>query len=77
MAGARDAENQISTIQEGLMNMTLQRRTEGEVRAYVQGFNAAIEYAAKRMEEANEETSRQFIIQAIRDMRQPYIKISE
>jgi hypothetical protein len=50
--------------------MKLQRRTPEATKAYFEGFNAALELAVKRMETANDETSRSCIIQAIRDMKQ-------
>jgi hypothetical protein len=50
--------------------MILIQRTPEAQRAYVQGFNAGLELAARRMESANDETSRQCLIEAVRKMTQ-------
>ena len=43
-------------------------RTESERRAYFDGFKAGIETTAQRLEMAKDETSRDCIVKALRDM---------
>ena len=50
--------------------MSLMRRSDGETEAYFEGFNSAIEMVARRLEAANDETSRLCLIEAIRAMKQ-------
>lgn len=52
--------------------MQLRQRTKGESRAYFEGFNLAIELAARRFETANDETSNICIIAAIRAMKHDF-----
>ncbi len=49
--------------------MILKERTPGEKRAYLQGVNAGLEYAASRLERANGESVRESIIDLIRHFR--------
>lgn len=50
--------------------MSLQERTPEARRAYIQGYKAGLENAAKRLEAADEETPRAFIAEAIRAMKE-------
>lgn len=57
--------------------MKLKKRTHEEAKAYFEGFNLAIEIAARRLETANDETTRMCLIQAIRAMRQEPFRLVE
>lgn len=47
----------------------LKRRTHSEKKAYFEGFNFGLEMAARRLEGANDETSRICLIEAIRQLK--------
>lgn len=55
----------------------MKRRTSEERKAYFDGFNTACELTARRLEEANDETSRECIAKAIRDMKQTDVLMDE
>lgn len=51
----------------------MQPRSREAYEAYIEGFNYALELAARRMETANDETSRMCIVEAVRKMKQQLI----
>lgn len=48
----------------------LKRRSAEAVRAYLEGFNAGLEMAARRLETANDETRRLCLIDTLRSFKQ-------